>query len=91
MNNNKKPFNGINAFIFWTSVFTGSLVKLKKCDFLGAILPKRSYHGTSFARLSSPGTHLTAESTEAMRIKCLAQGHNVLLPGFEPSTSVSIY
>ena len=37
----------------------------------------------------SPGTNFTAESTEAMRIKCLAQGHNILLPGFEPSTSVS--
>ena len=24
-----------------------------------------------------------------MRIKCLAQGHNILLPGFEPSASVS--
>ena len=31
----------------------------------------------------------TAESTEAMRIKCLAQGNNILLPGFEPSISVS--
>ena len=40
-------------------------------------------------RLSPPGTHLTAESTEAMRMKCLAQGNNILLPGFEPSTSVS--
>ena len=40
-------------------------------------------------RLSPPGTHLTAESTEAMRIKCLAQGNNILLPGFEPSTPVS--
>ena len=36
-----------------------------------------------------PGTYFTAESTEAMRIKCLAQGNNILLPGFEPSTSVS--
>ena len=25
-----------------------------------------------------PGTHFTAESTEAMQIKCLAQGHNIL-------------
>ena len=37
----------------------------------------------------SPGTHFTTESTEAMRIKCLAQGRNILMPGFEPSTSVS--
>ena len=40
-------------------------------------------------RLYPPGTHFTAESTEAMRIKCLTQGNNILLPGFEPSTSVS--
>ena len=40
-------------------------------------------------RLSPPGTHFSAESTEAMRIKCLAQGNNILLLGFEPSTSVS--
>ena len=31
----------------------------------------------------------TTDSTEAMRIKCLAQGNNILLPRFEPSTSVS--
>ena len=40
-------------------------------------------------RLFPPGTQLTAELTEAMWIKYLAQGHNILLPGFEPSTSVS--
>ena len=40
-------------------------------------------------RLSPPGTHFTAESTEAMRIKSLAQGENILMLGFEPSTSVS--
>ena len=40
-------------------------------------------------RLSPPGTHFTAESTEAMQIKYLAQGNNILLPGFEPSTSVT--
>ena len=37
------------------------------------------------------GTHFTAESTEAMRIKCLAQRHNIVMPGFAPSTSVSTY
>ena len=37
-----------------------------------------------------PGTHFTAESTEVMQIKCLAQGHSILMPGFKPSTSVSI-
>ena len=40
-------------------------------------------------RLSPPGTHFTAESTEAMRIKSLAQGENILMLGFDSSTSVS--
>ena len=34
------------------------------------------------------GTH-SAKSTEATSIKCLAQGHNILMLGFEPSPSVS--
>ena len=38
-------------------------------------------------KVSTPGTHFTAESTKAMRMMCPAQGHNMLmLPGFEPST-----
>ena len=40
-------------------------------------------------RLSPPDTHFTAETTEATRTKCLAQGHNIVMPGFELSTSVS--
>ena len=56
---------------------------------LSAIPPKSSLHRTPFMRLSPPGTHFTVESTGAMRIKCLAQGHNMLMPGFEPPTSVS--
>ena len=40
-------------------------------------------------RLSPPGTHFTAESTEAMRIKSLAQGENILMLEIEPSTFVS--
>ena len=39
--------------------------------------------------VTQPGTHFTAKSTEAMRIKSLAQGHNIQMPGFDPSTSVS--
>ena len=39
-------------------------------------------------RLSPPGTHFTAESTEAMRIKSLAQGENILMLRIEPSTFV---
>ena len=57
--------------------------------FLSAIPPKSPKHWKSFMRLSPPGTHFTAESTEAMQIKCLAQGNNILLLGFELSTSVS--
>ena len=33
--------------------------------------------------------NFTAESTEAMQMKCLAQGHNILMWGFEQSTSVT--
>ena len=40
-------------------------------------------------KLSPPGTHFTAESTAAIQIKYLAQGHGILMPWFEPSTSVS--
>ena len=39
-------------------------------------------------RLSPPGTHFTAESTEAMQINSLAQGENILMLGIEPSTFV---
>ena len=44
---------------------------------------------TPFTRLPSSGAHFTAELTEAMWIKCLAQGNNILMAVFEPSTSVS--
>ena len=36
-----------------------------------------------------PTWYFTAESTEAMRIKSLAQGKNILMLGFEPSIYVS--
>ena len=39
--------------------------------------------------LSPPGTHLIAEPTEAMQIKCLALGHCILMSGFEQSNSAS--
>ena len=43
-----------------------------------------------FLRVFPSATHFTAESIGAMRIKCLAQGYNILmLPEFEPSISVS--
>ena len=45
---------------------------------------------TPFKGVSAPGTRFSAESTEAMRIKCVAQGHNILMqPRFEPSIVVS--
>ena len=39
--------------------------------------------------MSQSGTHFIAESTEAMQIKCLAQGRDILMSGFEQSTSVA--
>ena len=41
-------------------------------------------------RVFPPGTRFTAQSTEAMPIKCLVQGHNILIqPWFEqPSISL---
>ena len=36
---------------------------------------------------STWNSFFTAESTEAMQIKFLAQGHNILMSGFEQSTS----
>ena len=57
-----------------------------KCYFL----QKESCRDTPFTSVSLHDIHHTAESTEAMQIKCLRQGHSILmLPGFEPSTSVS--
>ena len=40
-------------------------------------------------RLSPPGTHFTAESTDAMQVKSLAQGENILMLRFKPATFVS--
>ena len=42
---------------------------------------KNSIEQTPFTSVSSHDTHYSAESTEAMRIKCLAQGHSILMPG----------
>ena len=48
----------------------------------------RNAHSTeqiSFMSVFLSGTHFTAESTEAIQIKCLAQGHNLLMqPWFYP-------
>ena len=55
-------------------MYSGKLVALNK-HFL-AVLPS--------------GAHLSAETTVAKRIRCLAQGHNILVhPGFEPLIAVS--
>ena len=58
------------------------------------LFPRKAHstEKTPFTRMSPPGTHFTAVSTEAIRIKCLAQGHNILiLPGFQPTISVSTH
>ena len=45
---------------------------------------------TPFAMVFQSGPYFTDESTEAMRIKCLAQGHNILIqPQFEPPIAVT--
>ena len=45
---------------------------------------------TPLMRVLPSGTHWSAVSTEAMRIKCLAQEHDILIQfGIEPSTSVA--
>ena len=50
-----------------------------------------SIEQTPFTGVFMYDTHFAAESTEAMRIKCLDQGHNILmLPGFELKIAVSI-
>ena len=43
-----------------------------------------------FKKVLLSGTHLSAESTEEMCIKCLAQELNILMhPEFEPSIAIS--
>ena len=45
---------------------------------------------TPFTRVFLSGTQPTAESTEAMLVKCLAQVHNILMQlGFEPSIAAN--
>ena len=55
-----------------------------KCYFLRRALGTAN---APFTRMFVFGTHQSAESTEGMQIKCIAQGHINI---FEPSTSVSI-
>ena len=51
-------------------------------------------HGTElthFSRVISSGTYFSAESSEAMWIKCLAKGHIILMQsGFVPSVAIAI-
>ena len=43
-----------------------------------------------FTKMFPSGAHFTAESTEAMRIKFLAQGHSILMQSeFEQSIAIS--
>ena len=54
-----------------------------KCSFL---CKAHSTEQTPFMRVLQSGTHLSAESTEAMRIICLAEGHNIMQPNFVESS-----
>ena len=54
----------------------------------GKLVALSQHSSRGCSRLSD--THFTAESTESLRIKCLAQGHNILIqPVFEPWVAVS--
>ena len=61
---------------------------ISKCYFLRRA---HSTEKTSFTKVFQPGPHLTAESTEAIQMKCLAQGHIILMQTrFGPSIPVYI-
>ena len=66
--------------IFAESISFHAKAKMKlifKCYFLRR---SHSTEQTPFTRVIPSGYHFTAESTEAMRNKCLAQGHNIVMP-----------
>ena len=75
--------NGVNMKL-------GKMNRLKALCMMHFLRKSHSTEQIRFMRVFPPGTHLQTESTEAMRIKCLAQGHNVLMQlRFEPSIAVS--
>ena len=46
---------------------------------------------TTLTRVLPSGTHYLGESTKAMKIKCLVQGHNISMQSrIQPSNSASI-
>ena len=49
--------------------------------FFYVLLPQKAYRTeqTPFTSVFLSGSDFTAESTEAIRMKCLAQGHNILM------------
>ena len=49
----------------------------------------RRAHNTEHPSRGCPHLVLISQLSQLKRIKCLAQGNNILLPGFERSTSVS--
>ena len=74
-----------------------ALLVINLCDEGSALIYMRCFlrkaystEQTPFMRVSPPGTHFSAESSEAMRIKYLAEGQDILLQlGYEPSIAVS--
>ena len=82
----KPSYIGISKYVI--VLFKENIKQIIKRDFQCYSSEKIIAQNT-LTRFSPAGTHFTADSTEATRIMCLAQGHNILLPGFEPSTSVS--
>ena len=63
----------------------------KSSIFMCCFLRKaHSTEQTPFIMMFPSGTHFSIESTEAMRIKSPAQGHDILMHlGFGPSSAVS--
>ena len=84
--------NSLDFSLVWSfSLYYAGCVTVGWQEVVIDLMPfLRRAHGTEhtpFTRISSPGFHFTAESTEAMRMRCLAQGHNRLGPvRFQPST-----
>ena len=69
-----------------------SLMEVKNELIFYVLFPRRAHstEQTPFTKMSPPGTHFSADSIEAMRNKCLAQGHDILMQlEFEPSIAVS--
>ena len=74
-------FNNIKLHSDNRSAINMTTIKKKKCMI---------YQCYSYKMFIPPGTHFTVESTEAMGLKCLAKGHNILMPDFKRPTLIQL-